>query len=138
MKKYVKNNYICRRFISSRNKYSELLNSLSILNRSWTNIIMNFVIELSKIKNDFNAILMIINRLTKMYYYVSCAIKKEEIFVEKTTWLLINQIWKLHELSSIIVSNKDFQFVLFIWKTICQKLKIHVKLSTIFHSKIDD
>jgi hypothetical protein len=90
IEKYVRNCHICRRFKASRDKYSKLLNFLSISNRSWTNIIMNFVIELSKIKNDFNAILMIINRLTKMHHYVSCAIEEEETFVEKTTRLLIN------------------------------------------------
>ncbi len=138
MKRYVKNCHVCRRFKSSRDKYSELLNSLSISDRSWTNIIMNFVIELSKIKNDFNVILMIIDRLTKMHHYVSCVIEKEETSVEETTRLLINQIWKLHELSSTIVSNRDFQFVSLVWKAICQRLKINVKLSTIFHSKTDD
>jgi ribosomal protein L39E len=71
VERYVKNCHICKRSKASRNKYSELLNSLSISNRSWTNIIMNFVTELSKIKNDFNAILMIMNRLTKMHHYMS-------------------------------------------------------------------
>jgi hypothetical protein len=134
----VKNCHVCRRFKSSRNKYSELFNFLSILNRSWTNIIMNFVIELSKIKNNFNAILIIINRLTKMHHYVSCVIEKEETSVEKTIRLLINQVWKFHELSSIIVSDRNSQFVSLVWKAICQKLKIDVKLSTVFYSETDD
>jgi hypothetical protein len=47
MKRYIRNCHICRRFKTTRNKYFDLLNFLSISNRSWTNIIMNFVIELS-------------------------------------------------------------------------------------------
>jgi hypothetical protein len=138
VKKYVKNCHICKRSKASRNKYSELLNFLSISNRSWTNIIMNFVTELSKIKNDFNAILMIMNRLTKMHYYVSCVIKEENTFVEKTIRLLIDHVWKLHELSSTIISDRESQFIFFVWKTVCETLKINVKLSTTFHSKTDD
>ncbi len=115
-----------------------MLNSLSISNRSWTNIIMNFVIELSKIKNDFNAILMIINKFIKMHHYVLCTIKKNETFAEKTIKLLINHVWKLHELLSIIISNRKSQFISFLWKTICQILKIDVKLSTAFRLEIDD
>jgi predicted metal-dependent hydrolase len=138
VERYVKNCHICKRFKASRNKSSELLNSLSISNRSWTDIIMNFVIELSKIKNDFNAILMIIDRLIKMHHYVLCTAEENETSAEKTAKLLINHVWKLHELSSIIISDRESQFISFVWKTICQILKIDVKLSTAFHSKIDD
>jgi hypothetical protein len=134
----VKNCHICRRLKVSKNKYSELLNFLSISNRSWTNIIMNFVIELSKIKDDFNAISMIINRLTKMHHYLSCTIEKKNASAEKTTRLLIDFVWKLHELSSIIVFDRESQFVSLVWKIICKILKIIVKLSIAFHSKTDD
>ncbi len=138
VKRYVRNCHICKRFKASRDKYSELQNSLSISNRSWTDIIMNFVIELSKIKYDFNAILMIIDRLIKMHHYVLCTAEEDETFAEKTTKLLINHVWKLHELSNTIVSDRGSQFVSFVWKIVCETLKINVKLSTTFHSKTDD
>ncbi len=115
-----------------------MLNSLSISNRSWTNIIMNFVIELLKIKNDFNAILMIINRFIKMHHYVFCTIEENDTFAEKTIKLLIKHVWKLHELSSTIVSDRRSQFISFVWKIVCETLKINVKLSTTFHSKTDN
>jgi hypothetical protein len=137
VERYVKNCHICRRFKSSRNKYSELLNSLSISKRSWMNITMNFVIELLENK-DFNVILMIINRLTKMHHYIFCIAAKEKINAKKSARLLINHVWKLHELSSTIVSDRESQFISFVWKTICRTLKINVKLSIAFHSEIDD
>jgi predicted metal-dependent hydrolase len=99
---------------------------------------MNFVIELSKIKNDFNAILMIIDKLIKMHHYVLCTAEEDDTFAEKTIKLLINHVWKLHELSSTIISDSKSQFVSFVWKIVCETLKINVKLSTTFHSKIDD
>jgi hypothetical protein len=138
VKRYIRNCHICKRFKASRNKYSKLLNSLSISDQSWTNIIMNFVTELSKTKNDFNAILMIVNRLIKMHHYVLCTTEEDDTFAEKTIKLLINNVWKLHELSSIIMSNRDSQFVSLVWKTVCKMLKIDVKLSTAFHSETND
>jgi hypothetical protein len=137
VKRYVKNCHICRRFKSSRNKYSELLNSLSISKRSWMNITMNFVIELLENKN-FNAILMIVNRLTKMHHYIFCIAAKERINAKKIARLLINHVWKLHELSSTIVSDRESQFISLVWKTICRTLKINVKLSIAFYLEIDD
>jgi hypothetical protein len=137
VERYVRNCHICEKFKATRNKYSELLNFLFILNHLWTNIIMNFVIELSENK-DFNAILMMINRLTKMHHYISCKAEEDDTNVEKTTRLLINHVWKLHELSSTIMSNWESQFISFVRKIVCKTLKINVKLSTAFHSKIDN
>ncbi len=81
VKRYIRNCHICKRFKITRDKYSELLNSLSISDRSWTNIIMNFVIELSESK-DFNALLMMINRLIKMHHYVLCTTEEDETSAE--------------------------------------------------------
>ncbi len=52
---------------------------------------MNCVIELFENK-DFNAILMMINRLTKMHHYIFCTATKKHINAEEITRLLINQI----------------------------------------------
>jgi hypothetical protein len=98
---------------------------------------MNFVIELSE-SRDFNAILMIINRLTKIHHYISCIATKKRINAKKIARLLINYVWKLHELSSTIISDRESQFILLVWKTICRTLKINVKLSIAFHSETDD
>ncbi len=138
MKRYIRNCHICKRSKASRDKYFELLNLLLISDRSWINIIMNFVIELSKSKKEFNAIFMIVNRLTKMHHYISCVAKKDETTVEETARLLINHVWKLHELSSIIVFDRESQFVSNVWKFVCQTLRINVKLSIAFHSEIDE
>jgi hypothetical protein len=73
-----------------------------------------------------------------MHHYLSCTIEKEDTTAEETTRLLINFVWKLHELSSIIVFDRESQFVSLVWKTICKLLNINVKLSTAFHSETND
>ncbi len=138
IKRYIRNCHICKRSKSLRDKYFELLNFLSISNRSWMNIIMNFVIKLSKSKKEFNVILMIINRLTKMHHYISWVAEEDETTIEETARLLINYVWKLHELSSIIISDRDLQFVSLVWKIMCETLKIDVNLSIAFHLETDD
>jgi hypothetical protein len=91
IERYIRNCHICKRFKTIKNKYSDLLNLLLISNRSWTNIIMNFVIELLD-NRDFNVILMMIDRLIKMHHYVSCIVEEDETFAEKTAKLLINHV----------------------------------------------
>ncbi len=52
---------------------------------------MNFEIELL-MSNEFNVILMIINRLIKMRHYILCTTEEEDISAEETTHLLINHV----------------------------------------------
>jgi hypothetical protein len=137
VKQYVRNCHTCKRIKTARDKYHELLNSLSILDRSWTDIILDFVIELFD-NREYNAVFMIMNRLSKMHHYISCNIDENDTTVEKTTKLLIQHVWKLHELSITMISNKDSQFVSLIWNTICRILKIKTKLFIAFHSKTNE
>jgi hypothetical protein len=135
--KYVRNCHTCKRSKASKNRYAELLNFLSISDKSWTDITMNFVIELF-VNHEFNVILMIINRFTKMHHYISCTIIDENITTEETTRLLIGHVWKLHELSNIIVSDRESQFVSLLWKIVCRILQISAKLSIAFHFETNE
>jgi hypothetical protein len=92
VKQFIRNCHICRRSKAAKDKYNELLNLLSISNRSWTDIILNFVIELFE-SRDYNAVFMIINRLSKMHHYIFCTTNENETTIEKTAKLLIQHVW---------------------------------------------
>ncbi len=137
VKQYVRNCHIYRRVKAARDKFHELLNSLSMSNRSWTDIILDFVTELFDSRN-YNAILMIVDKLSKMHHYISCTTNENETTIEETAKLLIQHVWKLHELSTTMISDRDSQFISFVWDTICKMLKIKAKLFIAFHSQTND
>lgn len=104
VKRYIRNYHVCKRSKASRNKYFELLMSFFISNRFWTNIFMNFVIELFLTRDKlYNVILMIVCRLSKMHHYVACFNEDKNTSAEETTKMLLNKVWKLHELLITIV-----------------------------------
>ncbi len=47
-------------------------------------------------------------------------------------------IFRTHELSRSIIFNHDSQFISIVWKSLCLRLNIKVKLFTDYHSQIDD
>ena len=98
---------------------------------------MNFIVDLSQSK-EHNVIFVVVNRLIKKRYYISCTITDEDISVEYTAKMLVNHIFRLHELPSLIVSNRDPQFVITVWKSFCTRLDIITKLFIAFHSQTDD
>ncbi len=79
-----------------------------------------------------------IDRLSKMHHYILCAINENEITIEKTIKLFIQHVWKLHELSTTMISDRESQFISLVWDTICKMLKIKAKLFTTFHSETNE
>ena len=68
---------------------------------------MNFITSLFDSK-DYNAILIVINTLLKERHYILCLTDDEEISVEVTVNLLVREIFRIHKLSSFIVSDRKF------------------------------
>ncbi len=134
---YIRNCYVCQRSKISRDKSNDLLQSLSVSEQRWQNIVMNFIINLSD-SYDYNAILTVICRLSKERHYISCIIDDEDITVEKTAEMLLQWIYWTHDLSSFIVFDRDSQFIFILWKFLCKWLSISLRLFIIYHSQIDD
>jgi len=114
-----------------------LLQSLLISEQRWQDIAMNFIINLFD-SSEYNAILMIICKLSKERHYISCITDDENITVKKTAEMLIQWVYWTHDLSSFIVSDRDSQFISILWKFLCKWLSIFLQLFIIYHSQIND
>ncbi len=134
---YIQNCYIYQQLKTFQNKFNELLHSLLILEQQWKNIVMNFVIDLSLLKGK-NIILTVICKLTNKRHYISCFTDDERITAEKTAELMLQWIYWIHDLLDFIVSNRDSQFTFILWKLLCKKLSINLRLFTVYHSQIND
>ncbi len=134
---YIWNCYVCQRSKTFRNKSNDLLQSLSIFEQRWQNIVMNFIIDLFDSYN-YNAILTVICKLLKERHYISCIIDDEDITVEKTAEMLLQWVYQTHDLSNFIVFDQDSQFIFILWKSLCKWLNISLQLFIIYHSQIDD
>ena len=90
IKTYVQTCNICQRIKVPRHKFYKKLSSLPVPEVSWKEISMNFIIDLSSSKREdvvYNAILVIVNKCTKMIKYLSVIIK---IDVAKLTKLFFD------------------------------------------------
>jgi len=81
IKHYIQNCYVYRRSKALRDRINELLKSLLISEQRWQNISLNFIINLSE-SDENNAILTVIDRLSKKWHYILCWSDDEEIFTE--------------------------------------------------------
>jgi len=134
---YIRNCYICQRLKTSRDKFNELLHSLLIFKQQWKNIVMNFIIDLSSSKGK-NVILTVICRLSKKRHYISYFTDDEKITAEKTAELMLQWIYQIHDLHDFIILNRDSQFIFILWKLLCKRLNINLRLFTVYHFQIND
>ncbi len=137
IRRYIWNCHACQRSKVSRNSINELHHSLSISQKRWKDIAMNFITELS-LSEDYNVICIIICHLIKEHHYVLCHWEDDDILVEETIWIMLWNVYRLHDLLSSIVSDRNSQFISTMWKSLCKRLRITASLFTVYHSEIND
>ncbi len=106
VRQYIWNCHVCQRSKVSRNSINELHHSLLISQERWKDIAMNFITELF-LSEDYNVICTIICCLIKERHYVFCHWKDNDISVEETIWIMLWNVYWLHDLLSSIVLNRD-------------------------------
>ena len=86
---------------------------------------MDFITYLP-LSNGFDAILMVVDRLTKMRHYVPCYITDS---AEEAARLFIREIYRLHGALTTIVSYRDIRFVNSFWKHLTNRLQLAMQLT---------
>jgi len=137
IRRYIWNCHAYQRSKAFKNSINKLLHSLSISQKRWKDIAMNFITELS-LSEDYNIICTIICWLIKKRHYVFCHWEDEDISVKETIWIMLWNVYQLHDLLSFIVSNRDSQFISIMWQSLCKWLRITTSLSTVYYSEIND
>lgn len=84
--------------------------------------------------SGFNAILMVVDWLTKMRHVVPC---RDTCSALELANLYLNNVFQYHELPESIVSDCGPQFTSDFWKAFCELLGIKVRLSTAYHPQMD-
>jgi hypothetical protein len=84
---------------------------------------MDFITDLPSSRN-FDAIFIIIDRLTKMAYFVSY---KKTITREEIARFFVDNVYWYCTLLDDIISNRGPQFVLKFWRSLFEILKVDIK-----------
>ena len=71
-------------------------------------------------------------------HYVFCTIENENTSVEIAVEILVQYVFRIHDLFFSITSNRNSQFILLVWQIFCRILRIKCKLFIVSHSEIDE
>jgi len=101
--------------------------------RPWMHISADFITKLP-IAQGYNSILVVVDQLTKMVYFIPTT---EKTLAEGLARLFRDNVWKLYGLLESVISDRGPQFVAGIMRELNKMLGIESKLSTAFHPQID-
>ena len=103
----------------------------SIPEKPWTHISVDFITKLPLVQG-YDSILVVVDRLTKMVYFIPTT---EKTSAEGLVKLFRDNVWKLHGLLESIISDRGPQFVAGLIRELNKMLGIESKLSTVFYSQ---
>ena len=100
----------------------------------WEQITMDFVVGLPKTSEGYDAIWVIVDRLTKSARFIEI---KVNYSLEKLAELYVSNVVKLHGIPLSIISDRDGRFTSTFWKNVQRALGTELKFSTAFHPQMD-
>ena len=115
-------------------KPSGLMQPLAIPEWKWDSISMDFVSGLPRTNKNFEAIWVIVDRLTKSAHFIPI---RMDYPLERLAELYIEKIVRLHGIPSSIVSDRDPRFTSKFWEGLQRALGTKLRLSSAYHPQTD-
>ncbi|PHJ24915.1 retrotransposon ty3-gypsy subclass [Cystoisospora suis] len=134
IERYVRSCSACAQGKASYSKYGGLLCPLPIPNFPWEVINVDLILGLPKGRNGLDAIVTFVCQLTKMAHFIPVY---QTIGAEGLGHVLVREVVRLHGVPSAIVSDRDSRFTSEIWRGMCQRLNISMRMSTAYHPQTD-
>jgi hypothetical protein len=124
---------ICQISKTEKVPYPSLLNPLQIPATKWSEISMDFIEGLPT-SNGHNVILVVVDRLTKFAHFLPLS---HPYTIHKVASIFLDNIFKLHGLPKVIVSDRDRIFTSKLWQELFSALKVDLHFSTAYHPESD-
>ncbi|GJP43229.1 hypothetical protein CLOM_g2718 [Closterium sp. NIES-68] len=134
VQRYVSACPICQHMKSSRQRPAGLLQPLEPPQRPWQHVTMDFVTRLPTTATGNDAILVVVDRLTKMAHFAPC---RTTITAEDTAKLLISTIVRLHGVPLAIISDRDPKFTSKFWQETWAQYGTRLQFSSAYHPQND-
>ena len=132
--RYVRTCEVCQRMKTRAGKLPGKLKPLEIPEGRWSSIGMDFVVALPKAKNGCDAIIVVVDRLTKRAHFIGSKMTMTAVELAKT---FNKEIVRLHGLPEEIVSDRDSKFTSNFWTKLSEVVGVQLKMATAYHQRTD-
>ena len=131
---YVAQCFACQVSKAERVKPPGFLQPVEIPSGKWESISMDFIVDLPTTQGGYDAILVVVDRLTKMAHFIPT---RESVSAPQVADLFISHIFRLHGLPRFIVSDRDTRFTSHFWTAVFDAQKTELGMSSGDHPETD-
>lgn len=131
---YVQQCQVCQQSKATNQKPFGLHRPLDIPTRRWEQVHMDFITALPMSKDGHDAILTVIDRLTKTAVFIPTI---KAISAKATARLFFDYVFRHYGMPSVIISDRDPRFTSNFWKEFLELLGTELRMSTAFHPQTD-
>ena len=131
---YVRECHSCQTVEVRQNKPSGLLNPLELPMAPWECIRLDFITQLPMTRKGHDAILVVVDKLTKMVHIIPTVTTCTAVTVAE---LYRDHVFKLHGIPVKVVSVRDLRFTTAFIKELCAPVGARQAMSTPYHPQTD-
>lgn len=133
LKQYIKECDMCQKLKNETCYPAGLLQPLSIPERPWIDVSMDFVEGLPKSQMK-NVVFVVVDRLTKYAHFIPLS---HPYTAAKVANLYMHYVFKLHGMPSSIVSDRDPVFTSKFWSELLRLQGVTLAMSSAYHPQSD-
>lgn len=134
VKDFVSTCDMCARIKARRHAPYGELKSLPVPPYPWSSISMDLIEFLPKTANEYNSILVVVDRLTKMAVFIPTNTK---MTAEDLARLFVTHVFSKHGVPDDIVSDRGSEFTSKFWTEFASLIGVKLRFSTAFHPQTD-
>ena len=134
IEKYVTSCDPCQRNKPSQQSPIGLMQPLPIPSRPWQQVSMDLITALPRSKLGNDAIVVFVDKLTKMVHYVATT---TTVTAPQLATLFMREVVRLHGVPESILSDRDPRFTAHFWRAFWTQLGTTLTMSTAYHPQTD-
>ena len=131
---YVTSCDACQRNKPSQQMKMGPLKPLPVPSRPWQQFSMDLITQLPRSRSGNDAIVVYVDKLTKMAHYVAT---RTNVTAPELARITIREVIRLHGISESILSDRDPRFTAHFWKAFWSLIGTTLTMSTAFHPQTD-
>ena len=129
LKKHVRECDTCQRLKYETCHVAGLLQPLSIPNKPWLNVSVDFVEGHPKSQSK-DVVLVVVDRLAKFVHYIPLS---HPYITAKVGNLYLEHVFKLHGMPATIVSDRDLVFTSHFWQELIRLQGVQLAMTSAYH-----
>eukprot|EP00253_Pinus_taeda_P018433 PITA_18433 len=124
----------CQQIKAEHQHPAGLLQPLPIPEWKWETISMDFITGLPRTKKGNDSIMVVVDKLSKAAHFIPAQSTYKAVQIAH---LFMQNVFRLHGLPKVIISDRDVKFTSTFWRTLFVELGTQLNFSTAYHPQTD-